>query len=211
MSVTYYFEEKIPKYICLSTDVSGSKVAGISVIGAKVLFTDTGTEWIVGDDLKLVHYATNVITGVSGSSTSTSGSSTFITNFPTTFSGSLTNTSIATTDSGPSWVSSHGIGGSPVVLASGSVLTNVTDAPTSGQKLVITDLIISTSTAMQVTFKCETTNAPIIGPLDLSASVPLQLTTRSKAWKLATADKHLQILTSVSGSIMIDPHYFSEA
>jgi len=74
MSVTYYFEEKIPKYLCLSSDVSGSKVSGISVIGAKVLFTDLGTEWIVGDDLKLVHYATNVIGGTSGSITESSGS-----------------------------------------------------------------------------------------------------------------------------------------
>jgi hypothetical protein len=82
MAVTYYFEEKIPKYLCLSSDLSsGSKVSGISVIGAKVLFTDTGTEWIVKDDLTLGRYNLNVTSASSGSSSS-SGSTTFVTNFP---------------------------------------------------------------------------------------------------------------------------------
>ena len=80
MAVTYFFEKNIPSFICLSTDVSGSKVPGISVIGARVLFTDTGTEWVVGDDLKLVHYATNTVSGTSGSSSSSSGSNIYVTN-----------------------------------------------------------------------------------------------------------------------------------
>ena len=85
MSVTYYFEDRIPKFICLSTDVTSGSVAGISVPGAHVFFTDTGTEWVVGSDLKLVHYAANTVSGTSGSAPSgSSGSSVFVTNLPTT-------------------------------------------------------------------------------------------------------------------------------
>jgi hypothetical protein len=82
MSVTYFFARNIPDYQCLSTDVSGSKVSGISTIGSHVFFTDTGTEWIVGDDLKLVRYAQNTVGGASGSSSTLSGSTVNVANFP---------------------------------------------------------------------------------------------------------------------------------
>jgi hypothetical protein len=54
VAVTYFFENRIPNYICLSTDVVGGKVSGINTIGSRVHFTDTNTDWYVGDDLTLI-------------------------------------------------------------------------------------------------------------------------------------------------------------
>jgi hypothetical protein len=71
MAVTYFFGERIPSYVCLSTDVVASKVTGINTIGSHVYFTDTGTEWIVKDDLTLVPFAQNTINGTSGSTLTT--------------------------------------------------------------------------------------------------------------------------------------------
>lgn len=118
----------------------------------------------------------------------------------------------STGDAGPVWTTSHGISSLPFTSADQhSVVASVTDAPTSGQKLVITDLIFSADTAMNVTFKCETSGAVVAGPFYIPANGTLQVTPRGKGWKLATADKKLQVLTSVSGNIMCDVFYFSES
>lgn len=123
-----------------------------------------------------------------------------------------TNSIGATKDNGAQWTSVHGVVGVPFTSADQhSAVASVTDAPTSGQKLVITDLFFGTDTAMNVTFKCETTGAVISGPFYVPANFSGQLTPRSKAWKLATADKKLQVITSVAGNIMVDAHYYSEA
>ena len=117
-----------------------------------------------------------------------------------------------TQDAGPAWTSVHGVSGVPFTSADAhSALASVTDAPAAGKKLVITDIMVSVDTAMSVTFKEETAgNAIVSGPYYLPANGTLQLTPRSKAWKLSTADKKLQVITSVSGNIMVDAHYFSE-
>lgn len=118
----------------------------------------------------------------------------------------------ASKDGGPAWASAHGVSAAPFTSADQHTTpASVTDAPTSGQKLVITDIFVSVDTAMSVTFKCETSGAVIAGPFYLPANGSLQLTPRSKAWKLATADKKLQVLTSVAGNVMVDAHYYSEA
>lgn len=113
-------------------------------------------------------------------------------------------------DNGPHWTAVHGISSAPFTSADQhSAVASVTDAPTSGQKLVITDILMSVDTAMSVMFKCETTGAIICGPFYLPANGSLQVTPRGR-WKLATADKKLQVLTSVAGNVMVDAHYFSE-
>jgi hypothetical protein len=117
-----------------------------------------------------------------------------------------------TSDSGPSWVSAHGIAGVPFTSADQhSAAASVTSAPTGGQKLVVTDILVSVDTAMWVTLKEETSAVIITGPYYLPANGTLQLTTRSKIWKLPTADKKLQVLTSVAGNVMADIGYYSEA
>ena len=114
-------------------------------------------------------------------------------------------------DSGPAWISKWGVSGSPFTSADQhSAVASVTDAPTSGKKLCIDDLIISVDTTMSVTFKEETSGTVIAGPYYLWAnSGPIQVTTRGKL-KLPTADKKLQVITSVAGNIMVQASYHSE-
>lgn len=117
---------------------------------------------------------------------------------------------VAHRDDGPFWTGSVGVSGSRVTSADMSAAAaSVTDAPTSGQYLVVDDIIVSVDTTMRVDFKEETT-----GIVKLSLYVPAngtaQITTRGKI-KLGTADKKLQAQTSVSGNVAITVLYHSEA
>lgn len=121
-----------------------------------------------------------------------------------------TNTIGATRDAGPSWTSVFGVSGARFTSADASAsAAAVTDAPTAGQKLVITDVLISVDTAMRVDLK-EETSGTIIASLYLPANGSAQWTARSKT-KLATADKKLQVQTSAAGNIAVTAHYYSEA
>ena len=119
----------------------------------------------------------------------------------------------AARDAGPSWTSVHGVAGVPFTSADAQTAAAVTDAPTSGQKLVITDLLISNNSAVaiQLTFIEETSGTVITGPFALPSGTSIQLTTRSKGWKLPVADKKLMVDASAAGAIMVDAHYYSEA
>jgi len=64
-----------PSYIALSTDVSGSKIDGVSYIGATVYLTDTQKTYIVLPDLTLAEIP-------SAAGASSSASAVEITNFP---------------------------------------------------------------------------------------------------------------------------------
>jgi hypothetical protein len=70
MAVSYFYEKNIPSFICLSTDVVAGAVSGVSVVGAHVFFTDTGTHWITDASLKLIPYAESIQGGTSGSTAS---------------------------------------------------------------------------------------------------------------------------------------------
>lgn len=115
-----------------------------------------------------------------------------------------------TYDAGPSWTSVFGVSGARVTSAdmSGSA-ASVTDAPTTGQKIVVTDVIVSVDTAMRVDLK-EETSGTVVMSLYLPANGVAQVTPRSKL-KLATANKKLQAQTSASGNIAITAFYYSEA
>lgn len=113
---------------------------------------------------------------------------------------------------GPSWTTVWGIAGVPFTSADQhSAAASVSDAPTSGQKLVIDEVIISVDTTMNVTLKCETTGAVVAGPFYVLANNTLHVRPRGKGWKLATADKKLQAISSVSGNISVYAGYHSEA
>lgn len=118
----------------------------------------------------------------------------------------------ATQDDGPAWASAHGVTGAPFTSADAQTPAAVTDAPTAGERLVITDLFISNNSAvaMQLTFVEETTGDVIAGPFALPAGTSLQLTPRSRGWTLPTADERLMVDASAAGNIMVDAHYFSE-
>ena len=116
----------------------------------------------------------------------------------------------ATQDAGPSWASVFGVSGARYTSAdrSGSA-ASITDAPTSGQKLVITDVLISVDAAMRVDLK-EETSGTVIASFYLPANGTMQWTPRGKT-KLATADKKLQVQTSAAGNIAVTAHDYSEA
>jgi len=116
-------------------------------------------------------------------------------------------------DAGIVQTTSHGVSGVPVTSADMSSGANVSDVPESGKKIVITDIFVSNrdSSAMTFTFTEETSGTVICGPFDIPANSTQQFTPRSKAWKLATADKKLVCTTSGAGNVMVDSHYYSES
>lgn len=118
----------------------------------------------------------------------------------------------STTDGGPGWTSSRGVSRVPVASADLTTRTAVTDAPTSSQKLVITDIIVSVgSTAMSILFEEETSNEDVLGPFYFPANTPpTQITVRGKL-KLNVADKRLMATASVAGNLSITVLYYSEA
>lgn len=114
------------------------------------------------------------------------------------------------TDAGPAWTSARGVAGVRFTSADQSAgVASVTSAPTSGQKLVITDLVVSSDTALRIDFNVES-DATVIETMYLAANSTVQQTIRSK-WKLGTADKKLQVRTSAAGNISVTPYYYSEA
>lgn len=115
-----------------------------------------------------------------------------------------------TKDAGPSWTTSLGVGGARVTSADQSgAVASITDAPTSGQKIVVTDILFSSDTALRLDFSCETTGT-IVASVYCAAGSSGQFTPRGKL-KLATADKKLQWRASVAGNIAVTPLYYSEA
>lgn len=118
----------------------------------------------------------------------------------------------ATQDAGPSWTTVRGVAGVPFTSADQhSAAASITDAPASGQKLVLDDLVISCDTAMWVKIVEETSGTVRWGPHYFPASGgPTQITMRGK-WKHAAVDKKFQVLTSVAGNITVDAGYHSEA
>lgn len=124
-------------------------------------------------------------------------------------SGTFWQTTQPTSDSGPTWTSSFGVTGACIQTANITGTTVITDAPTAGQKLVITDLLVSTDTAMNILFAEETSGMPI-AKLYLPANGTVQWTPRSKM-KLPTANKKLTAKASVTGNVSITPQYYSEA
>lgn len=84
----------------------------------------------------------------------------------------------------------------------------LTPAPSAGEHLVITDIIISAAAAMLVTLKNETSGTVIMA-LDLAAHQPVHVRLAGKL-RLST-DKKLLGRTSASGNVYLTVCYFSEA
>ncbi len=120
-------------------------------------------------------------------------------------------TPLPTDDSGPAWADSLGVSGAPVTSADASSTPLViTDAPTSGEKIVLTALFVSVDAAMTLSLRTTTDHA-VMGKFILPAGgPPCQLTPRGK-WKSPGANRTLELLASVSGNIYCTPIYHSEA
>ena len=114
-------------------------------------------------------------------------------------------------DNGPAWTTSRGVSGARFTSADQSgAFAAITDAPTSGQKLCISDLLISSDTALRLDFAIESATGTIIETVYMAANETKQITPRGK-WKLATANKKLMVQASAAGNISITPFYYSEA
>jgi hypothetical protein len=114
-------------------------------------------------------------------------------------------------DGGSGVTTVWGVSGVPVNNADMTAGTLVTDVPTTSQKIVVDDILISVSADMNVTLKEETSGTVLFGPWYCSAkSGPIQVTLRGKK-KLATANKRVQAFASVAGNITVHLGYHSEA
>lgn len=114
-----------------------------------------------------------------------------------------------TLDAGPAWTTVWGVSNAPVQSADMTAEADVTGTPVSGQKLVITDVLCSASTAMKLTF-AEETSGLVMFSVYLAANSPVILSFRSKR-KLNVANKKLRCTASVAGNVSILVGHYSEA
>lgn len=112
---------------------------------------------------------------------------------------------IPTSDNGPAWTPAY----LHTASADASSGADVTAAPTTGQKIVIDDVIVSTGAALTVTFEEETSGTDVL-KLYMAENGIAQMTPRGKI-KLATADKKLRVITSGAGAVAVTVCYHSEA
>jgi hypothetical protein len=202
------------EYQCMASDIINNSASSIAnYIGADLYVLDLGAWFRIGDNLQLypIYTSSSIVVTNFPASQLISGS-VGVTNFPTSF---IVSGSVASTDNGPTWTDSHGVSNVPYtsaspIIASGSPV-NVTDAPASGKKLVITDLLVSSTTANNVVFVDESTAGLVTVPIVFNTPGTIQLTPRGKPWKLASANKHLQMYDTATGIVYVDAVYHSEA
>lgn len=108
-------------------------------------------------------------------------------------------------DAGPAWTNTV----TYTTSADMSTAAALTAAPTNGQKIVITDIIFSSDTAMNFEFE-EETSATVFAKVYIPANGTVQLTPRIPI-KLATANKKLFGDASAAGNVAITVTYHSEA
>jgi hypothetical protein len=114
-----------------------------------------------------------------------------------------------TSDAGPSWTSKYGVSGAAAVSANASSTPLViTDAPTSEQKIVLDDLILSVDTAMTLILRT-TTGVVILAKFYLPANAVIQITPRGRI-KAPTKNQTLELLASASGNIAATAVFHSE-
>jgi hypothetical protein len=114
-----------------------------------------------------------------------------------------------TKDNGPSWTQSCGVSGVPISADISGAATAVTDAPTTGQKIVIDDIVVGSSVAQVLTFT-EETSGTVVCIRRIAAGQSVQFTLRGKR-KLATANKKLMCQSSAAAATDVEVLYHSEA
>lgn len=113
-------------------------------------------------------------------------------------------------DDGPAFTSVYGVSGAAFTSADASgAAAAVTDAPTAGQKLILTDLTVSVGSAVTVSFT-EETSGTLLHRLYMPANSTETIQFRGKR-KLATADKKVMVQTSGAGNVAVTAGYYSEA
>lgn len=111
----------------------------------------------------------------------------------------------STTDSGPAWT----VVRTYTTSADMTTAAEITAAPTSGQKIVADDILVSTDTEMLFTVQMET-SANALHSLRLPANGTAQITLRD-GLKGDAANKKMMGKASVAGNVYITACYHSEA
>ncbi|HEY3897377.1 MAG TPA: hypothetical protein VGM54_02125 [Chthoniobacter sp.] len=115
---------------------------------------------------------------------------------------------ILSLDGGSFYPGSIGVSGQCVQNSNATGGIPVTDAPVSGQRLVITDIRFSSDTQLQMNFIDQSTNAVLFTEY-VSANSGGQITLRGKV-KLASPDATLGVQTNTTGNIAVTVSYYSE-
>ena len=110
-------------------------------------------------------------------------------------------------DAGPAQPVRFGVSGATFTSSdqSGSTAA-VTDTPFPGTYLVVTDLEISTDTALALTFT-EETSGTVVGKYYLPANCTVQITPRGRK-QLVTPGKRLMVQASAAGNIAVTAGYY---
>lgn len=109
-----------------------------------------------------------------------------------------------TKDNGPHWTPTR-----TYTAISSATTTDITVAPTSGQKIVLDDLIISADAAQTVSL-VEETSGTVFAKFFIPANGTIQITPRD-GLKAAVADKKLRVTTTSTANTSITACYHSEA
>jgi hypothetical protein len=107
-------------------------------------------------------------------------------------------------DNGPAWTPTR-----TYTAISTATTTDITVAPTSGQKIVLDDCLISCDAACAVSI-VEETSGTVLAKVFVPAPGTVQITLRD-AIKAAVADKKLRAITSEAVNTSITACYHSEA
>jgi len=110
----------------------------------------------------------------------------------------------STKDNGPAWTPTR-----TYTAISTATTTDITIAPTSGQKIVLDDCLISCDAACAVSI-VEETSGTVFAKVFVPANGTVQITLRD-AIKAAVADKKLRAITSAAVNTSITACYHSEA
>lgn len=112
---------------------------------------------------------------------------------------------------GSAFTSSFGVSSARVSSADATTAVSVTDAPTSGQKIVIDDVLLTNHSAvtLQLNLICETSGV-VIASFSMLTETTFQWSPVGRV-KLATADKKLQVQADAAGQIYVTATYHSEA
>jgi hypothetical protein len=111
----------------------------------------------------------------------------------------------ATRDAGPSQTVTRTYS----TAADGSTAFDATATPTTGQKILLLDLIVSVDTACLVTLQMES-SGNVLAAFYMAANSSIQITPRGYL-KGDAANKKLQLKTSVASAIKATSVYTSEA
>lgn len=111
----------------------------------------------------------------------------------------------STKDNGPAWTVTR----TYTTSADMTTAADLSAAPTSGQKIVADDILISSAVAMEFSIQ-EESAATAFASVFIPANGTVQITLRD-GLKLATANKKLQGKASVAGNVRITACYHSEA